>query len=194
MTGGNYKAFSYTVSGLPASLSFNEDANGPMITGTLPSAGSYSISIIGHRYAGQNGNRSLPYNLSIEVAEANEVERSNDQTSSSSGSQGSSTENSESVFPWNDTNTQSLSAGWSRSSWFGDFYGKEQGWVYHFNHGWIYLKASTNQAFGFTTKLLVGFTGKDLYPVLLSQFQFQLGCMIGPVRPSEVFGTMRAMG
>ena len=75
----------------------------------------------------------------------------------------------ESVSPWNDTNTQSLSAGWSRSSWFGDFYGKDKDgftilitdgctlkgtdesgfWVYDETLGWLY-------------------TGKDLYPVLLS--------------------------
>ena len=164
MTGGNYKAFSYTVSGLPASLSFNEDANGPMITGTLPSAGSYSISIVGHRYAGQNGNQTLPYNLSIEVAEANE-ERSNDQTSSSSGSQGSSTENSGALSPWNDTNTQSLSAGWSRSSWFGDFFGNGQGWVYHFNHGWLYLEGVDESGFWVYDETLGWlYTGKDLYP------------------------------
>ena len=78
------------------------EVNGPMITGTLPSAGSYAISIIGHRYTGQNGNQTPPFNLSIEVAEANE------QTDSSSGSQGSSTESPESVSPWNETNVQSF--------------------------------------------------------------------------------------
>ena len=164
MTGGNYKAFSYTVSGLPESLSFNGDVNGPMITGSLPSAGSYLINIIGHRYSGQNGNQTPPYNLSIKVAEANE-ETANEKTNSSSDNQESSTNNSQSVSPWNDTNTQSLSAGWSRSSWFGDFYGKEQGWVYHFNHGWIYLKGTDESGFWFYDETLGWlYTGKDVYP------------------------------
>lgn len=159
MTGGNYKAFSYTVSGLPASLSYNGNVNGPMITGTLPSAGSYEISIIGHRYTGQKGNQTPPFNLSIEVAEANE------QMDSSSGNQGSSTESPESVSPWNETNVQSLSAGWSRSSWFGDFYGKEQGWVYHFDHGWIYLKGTDESGFWVHDETLGWlYTGKDVHP------------------------------
>ena len=86
-------------------------------------------------------------------------------TDSSSGSQGSSTENSESVSPWNDTNTQSLSAGWSRSSWFGDFFGNGQGWVYHFNHGWLYLEGVDESGFWVYDETLGWlYTGKDLYP------------------------------
>lgn len=164
MTGGNYKAFSYSVNGLPANLSFNGDANGPMITGTLPTAGSYAITIIGHRYAGQRGNQTPPYNLSLEVAEANEGTPS-EETNPPSNNQSSSTGSSQSVSPWNDTNTESLDAGWSRSSWFGDIYGKAQGWVYHLNHGWLYLQGTDESGFWVHDETLGWlYTGKDIYP------------------------------
>ena len=182
MTGGNYKAFSYTVSGLPASLSYNEDANGPMITGTLPSAGSYEISIIGHRYTGQKGNQThhstsrsrLPKQMNRRILLPATKDRPR--------------RTLESVSPWNETNTQSLSAGWSRSSWFGDFYGKEQGWVYHFDHGWIYLKGTDESGFWVHDETLGWlYTGKDAHPFFYRD-PLPLGCMINPVRPRQILG------
>ena len=56
------------------------------------------------------------------------------------------------------------------------------------------LKASTNQAFGFTTKLLVGFTREKTFTRSFIATPVPAGCMISPVRPGASFGTMRAMG
>ncbi|MFP6900147.1 MAG: hypothetical protein VCA36_04345, partial [Opitutales bacterium] len=40
-----FKAFSYDVDDLPSGLSYNGDVNGPLISGTLPAAGTYEISV-----------------------------------------------------------------------------------------------------------------------------------------------------
>ena len=81
-----------------------------------------------------------------------------------------------------------MSAGWSRSSWFGDFYGKEQGWVYHFDHGWIYLKGTDESGFWVHDETLGWlYTGKDPIPSFIV-IPLPLGCMINPVRPAQVLG------
>ena len=46
-----------------------------------------------------------------------------------------------------------------------DFYGKEQGWVYHFDHGWIYLKGTDESGFWVHDETLGWlYTGKDVHP------------------------------
>ncbi len=168
MTGGNYKAFSYTVSGLPSGLSYNGNVDGPMITGSLPSAGSYPITIIGHRYSGQQGNQTPPYNLLLTVTETQQESEAGHSESTSSEDGVGSNENSESNSSssiWTDDNTQSLDAGWSRSSWFGDFYGKDQGWIYHLTHGWLYLQGTDESGFWVHDETFGWlYTGKDVYP------------------------------
>ena len=67
-TGGNYRAYSFKVDGLPAGLSYNGNANAPSINGTLPAPGSYNIAITGFRYPGLSGNRTPTYNLSLTVS------------------------------------------------------------------------------------------------------------------------------
>jgi hypothetical protein len=67
-TGGANFAFSYSVEDLPGTLSFNDDAFGPLITGTLPDAGTYTITITGYRYAGLSGNSTPAYPLNLNVA------------------------------------------------------------------------------------------------------------------------------
>ena len=66
-TGGNYRAYSFKVDGLPTGLSYNGNANAPSINGTLPAPGSYNIAITGYRYPGLSGNRTPTYNLSLTV-------------------------------------------------------------------------------------------------------------------------------
>ncbi len=66
-TGGNYRAFSFKVDGLPAGLSYNGNANAPSINGTLPAPGNYNIAITGYRYTGLSGNSTPTYNLSLTV-------------------------------------------------------------------------------------------------------------------------------
>jgi len=137
-----YKAFSYKLEGLPSGLSYNGNVNGPLITGTPSSAGTYEIKITGYRYEEFGGENTPVYSLSLNVGSS--------QSASS---------------PWNDTNTESLDAGWSRSSWFGDFYGKEQGWVYHLTHGWLYLQGTDESGFWVHDETLGWlYTGKDVYP------------------------------
>ena len=67
-TGGANFAFSYSVEDLPGTLSFNDDAFGPLITGTLPDAGTYTITITGYRFAGLSGNSTPAYPLNLNVA------------------------------------------------------------------------------------------------------------------------------
>ena len=64
-----YKAFSYKVENLPDGLTFNNNINGPKITGTLPSAGTYTIDITGYRYSALSGNSTPTYNLILNVSE-----------------------------------------------------------------------------------------------------------------------------
>lgn len=66
-SGGNYRAYSFKVDGLPAGLSYNGNSNAPSISGTLPNPGNYNISITGYRYPGLSGNRTPTYNLSLNV-------------------------------------------------------------------------------------------------------------------------------
>ena len=138
-----YKAFSYKVDGLPAGLSYNGDVNGPIISGTPSAAGSYEVLITGYRFADLGGNQTPAYSLSLNVGA------------------------SSATSPWNDSNTQSLDAGWTRSSWFGDFYGKNQGWLYHLNHGWLYLQGRAESGFWIHDESLGWlYTGKSVYPFL----------------------------
>ena len=67
-TGGANFAFSYSVEDLPGTLSFNDDAFGPLITGTLPDAGTYTITITGYRFAELSGNSTPAYPLNLNVA------------------------------------------------------------------------------------------------------------------------------
>ena len=138
-----YKAFSYKVDGLPAGLSYNGDVNGPIISGTPSAAGSYEVLITGYRFADLGGNQTPAYSLSLNVGA------------------------SSATSPWNDSNTQSLDAGWTRSSWFGDFYGKNQGWLYHLKHGWLYLQGTAESGFWIHDESLGWlYTGKSIYPFL----------------------------
>ena len=68
--GGANFAFSYSVEDLPGTLSFNDDAFGPLITGTLPDAGTYTITITGYRFAGLSGNSTPAYELTLMVGES----------------------------------------------------------------------------------------------------------------------------
>ena len=170
MTAGNHKAFSYTVQGLPAGLSYNENANGPMISGTLQSVGSHSITIVGHRYAGKQGNETPPYSLSIKVSAA-EQENQDSQSEVSSSENGAdaneSAESNSSLTPWDDGNTQALGNDWFLSTWFGNFFGRSEGWSYHLNHGWLYVTGSDESGFWLHDQNLGWlYTGKSLYPFL----------------------------
>ena len=133
-----YKAFSYKVEGLPAGLSYNGNANGPLISGTPSSAGTYDIQITGYRHPDLGGNQTPVFSLPLTVA---------------------------SVSVWSDSNTESLGAGWWKSTWFGNFYNREVGWFYHLNHGWLYLQGTSEAGFWLHDANLGWlYTGKDLYP------------------------------
>ena len=64
-----YRAYSYKVSGLPSGLSYNGSSSVPTISGTLPDAGTYNVSIKGYRYSNYGGQSTSTYNLTINVDE-----------------------------------------------------------------------------------------------------------------------------
>ena len=143
-----YSADSYLVENLPDGLSYNNDISGPKITGTLPVAGTYTISITGYRHAKHEGNKTPVYSLKLNVVEA---EKSGQTESTSS--------------LWSDSKTIATGSGWYRSEWFGNFYGNSGGWTYHIHHGWLYLNGSDEANLWFyDEKLGWLFTGKELFP------------------------------
>lgn len=150
-----YKAYSYKVENLPEGLSYNNSISGPKITGTLPSAGTYSISITGYRYPGLSGNQTPVYTLTLNVAEE---ETNQTQTEASED-----TETSSSL--WSDSNTTDIGNGWHRSAWFGDIFGNTGGWTYHLNHGWLYLHGTDEAGLWIYDQSLGWlYTGKNLFP------------------------------
>jgi len=64
-----YRADSYQVSGLPSGLTYNGSSSVPTISGTLPDAGTYNISIKGYRFSNFAGASTSTYNLTINVDE-----------------------------------------------------------------------------------------------------------------------------
>ena len=64
---GGHFAFSYRVENLPDTLSYNNNAFGPLITGTLPEAGTRTINITGFRFAGLAGDSTPVYTLTLDV-------------------------------------------------------------------------------------------------------------------------------
>ena len=64
-----YRADSYQVSGLPSGLTYNGSSSVPTISGTLPNAGTYNISIKGYRFSNFAGASTSTYNLTINVDE-----------------------------------------------------------------------------------------------------------------------------
>jgi hypothetical protein len=65
-----YPALSYEVVGLPSGLSYNGSYTSPTISGTADTPGTYTIGITGFRKAGQNGNYTPTYYLSLNVEES----------------------------------------------------------------------------------------------------------------------------
>ncbi len=148
-----YKAYSYKVENLPNGLSYNNSISGPKITGTLPAAGTYNISITGYRYPELSGNQTPVYTLSLNVKEAE--------------SSSTTEEISSSASLWSDSSTNELGNGWYRSNWFGDFFGNSGGWTYHMHHGWLYLHGNDeNNLWIYDETLGWLYTGKNLFPKL----------------------------
>jgi hypothetical protein len=160
-----YKAFSYKVEDLPAGLTYNENINGPVISGTLPTAGTYTIKITGYRYSGLSGNQTPVYNLVLNVADAVEEETSTENSSSESSSSSANQSEQASSSLWEDSNTTSLGNGWYRSSWFGDFFGNSGGWTYHLFHGWLYLHGTDESSLWMYDETLGWlYSGKSNFP------------------------------
>ena len=57
------------------------------------------------------------------------------------------------------------------------FFGNGQGWVYHFNHGWLYLEGVDESGFWVYDETLE--LGKDLYRSFITT-PVPAGCMISP--------------
>ena len=146
-----HKAESYKVEDLPDGLTYNGNINGPLISGTLPAAGIYTIKITGYRYSGLSGHQTPVYKLVLNVDSAEEETNTENNTTNPS--------------LWKDSNTTSLGNGWYRSSWFGDFFGNSGGWTYHIFHGWLYLHGTDETGFWMYDENLGWlYTGKNLHP------------------------------
>ena len=68
---GIHEAESYRVDNLPTGLSYNGSISSPRITGTLPSAGEYTITIRGYENSNRTGGSTPAYNLVINVSGSN---------------------------------------------------------------------------------------------------------------------------
>jgi len=68
---GIHEAESYRVDNLPSGLSYNGSISSPKITGTLPSAGDYTITIRGYENKNRTGGVTPSYPLVINVSSSN---------------------------------------------------------------------------------------------------------------------------
>ena len=162
-----YKAFSYKVENLPDGLTFNNNINGPKITGTLPSAGTYTINITGYRYSALSGNSTPTYNLILNVSEKQVTSTDHTNNNSTNTNNNEAVQNNIANSLWSDSNTTDLGIGWYSSSWFGNFYGNSGGWTYHLNHGWLYIHGNDeSDLWIFDETLGWLYTGKNLFPKL----------------------------
>jgi hypothetical protein len=136
-----HEAQSYLISDLPNGLTFNGDKNSPTISGTLPSAGEYQIQITGYRWANLQGPSTSTYKLVLQIEEA------------------------KAAFLWSDLTTNTLTAGFKSSTWFGDFYDNGDGWAYHLRHGWLFVSGTNESALWmWDEKLGWLYTGSSLFP------------------------------
>ena len=229
---GNETAESYTVSNVPSGLSYNGSVNSPKITGTLPSAGNYNISIRGWENGNRTGASTPVYTLVINVSASNsapvlsavssqtteeEVAKvltltatdldgdnltysassdvaevstsvSGDQLTLTPDPGYSGTANitvdvidgnggtDQITFQlvvtaaptlWSDSNTTDLVNGWKSSNWFGIFYDNQDGWIYHQDHGWLYVNGVDESSLWiFDPTLGWIFTGQSIYPFI----------------------------
>jgi len=227
-----HQAISYKVENLPNTLSFNGSFISPTISGTLPSAGTYNISITGYRFQNFLGNSTPTETLVINVSGGNTAPvlsavsgqttdegiakvltltatdldgdnltytASSDVTevsTSVSGDQltltpdpgysGTATITVDVsdgnggtdqitfqlvVTPaptlWADENTTDLGSNWKSSNWFGLFYDNSNGWVYHADHGWLFIDGTDESGIWVHDGTLGWlFTGNTLNPNL----------------------------
>jgi subtilisin family serine protease len=67
--------------------------------------------------------------------------------------------------PWPDASNQG--GGWKRSSWFGDFNDTYYPWIYHAQHGWMYVFGTNPSSIWlWTTDMGFLWTGNTVYPWL----------------------------
>ena len=60
-----------------------------------------------------------------------------------------------------------IAVGWLQNNWFGIFKDFENGWIYHTDHGWIYLTADSNKGlWAWLPNRGWVWTKKNLYPFL----------------------------
>jgi len=120
-------ADSWSLEGEPDGLSIAiSGTNLATISGKPAEAGTFSIEVIAWRNANQTGTRSLPYFLELEVMEAGP--------------------SPESVFG----DSLTLDAdGWAENHWFGRFNVAAFPYIYHEEHGWLYVPASADPAGNF---------------------------------------------
>lgn len=162
-----YPALSYEVVGLPSGLSYNGSYASPTISGTPDTPGTYTIGITGFRKAGQNGNYTATYYLTLNVKENEVLDTNGDGTGDNASSADEGETSQSAMVIWSDSNTTDLGSGWFQSSWFGNFYGNSGGWTYHLKHEWIYLAETSNGGLWiYDDSLGWLYTEKGVYPYL----------------------------
>ena len=57
---------------------------------------------------------------------------------------------------WSDLEAISIGYGWYDSKWFGVFHASSTSWIYHLNHGWLYLENKNQNDFWILIIHLVG--------------------------------------
>jgi hypothetical protein len=68
---------------------------------------------------------------------------------------------------WADENTTDLGSNWKSSNWFGLFYDNSNGWVYHADHGWLFIDGTDESGIWVHDGTLGWlFTGNTLNPNL----------------------------
>ena len=225
-----HKAFSYDVQDLPSGLSYNGDVNGPLISGDLPSAGTYTIQITGYRFAGLSGNPTPEYTLTLNVASAADTtapvitllgsstvtvqlgdsytdagatatdDGDGDLTSSivvggdtvdvnavgtyeitydltdSANNAATRVKRTVQVVEagtlWVGGETTDLGNSWKESNWLGTLHDTGTGWIYHVEHGWLYVSGDDESALWLYDESLGWiYSGKNLYPNVYRQSQ-----------------------
>ena len=225
-----HKAFDYKVEVLPSGLSFNDDVNGPLISGTLPAAGTYEIQITGYRFSELGGESTPVYTLTLNVAADADTtapvitllgsssvslqvgeeytdagatasddvdgdltssivvggdtvdvdvvgtyEITYDVTDEANNAAIQAKRTVRIVEPgslWTGSETTELGNSWKKSNWFGVFFDTETGWIYHMEHGWIYVSGGDESALWlYDGNLGWIYTGQNLYPNVYRQSQ-----------------------
>ena len=64
------------------------------------------------------------------------------------------------------SNANDVDNDWRSFSWFGEFFEVDNGWLYHFDHGWLFRSGNLTSTWLYDLKLGWLWTNADIYPYL----------------------------